>query len=231
MIKFKKTKQHIYVERPDPDTDIPSFQTAIFRYMFAKQFVKDKKVLDIGCGYGYGTMLLSEDAKEVIGTDISKDAIDQAKNKLNAGNKNVVFMVMDAENPQFPDGTFDVLVVYEMIEHVDNYKRCLGEMKRVLKPNGLLIISTPKKEDNFNGLPGNPYHKHVFTYSEFESILKDMFGEIEMFHQKSSDKAMESFHKGKPLKRKLAKFDIFNLHSFIPRKFYVFLRDCSKLVG
>ena len=50
-----------------------------------------------------------------------------------------------------------------------------------------------------------------------------MFGEIEMFHQKSSDKAMESFHKGKPLKRKLAKFDIFNLHSFIPRKFYVFL--------
>lgn len=88
----------------------------INRYNFAKELVKDMRVLDVACGEGYGSNMLAETAKEVIGVDISKEAIEQANEKYSK--ENLSFKVMDAEGLSFDDNYFDAIVSFETIEHL-----------------------------------------------------------------------------------------------------------------
>ena len=116
------------------------------RYIFASDLVKNKKVLDAACGTGYGTALLAQSAERVFGIDISKEAISYAESNYSA--KNVNFAVANIEKLPFESDFFDVVVSFETIEHVDTQKqeKFLSEVKRILKKDGIFIISTPNKE-------------------------------------------------------------------------------------
>ena len=150
----------------------------IVRYLFAKQFIKDKVVLDIASGVGYGTRILAENVKRIIGVDISKEAIEYAKR--NYACKNCEFLVGDAEKLNFEDKSFDVVVSFETIEHLKNYKKFLEEIRRTLKDNGLFIVSTPNKEIY---PPGNPFHIKEFSEKEFKTELQKLFKFISLEYQ------------------------------------------------
>src|SRR3989338_4180848 len=85
------------------------------RYMFASDYVKDRTVLDAGCGCGYGSAHLSQFARKVIGIDISKEAIDYCNSNYTGNNIN--FKQMSCYDLGFPQGSFDVVVSFEVIEH------------------------------------------------------------------------------------------------------------------
>ena len=147
------------------------------RYLYASNFVQNKTVLDIACGEGYGSNLLSKNAKEVVGVDISFQVIENAKKKYKT--KNLSFVHGSASKiPIKDDSKFDVIVSFETIEHIseDDQISFLSEVKRLLRPGGIFIVSTPNKLI-YSDIPNykNEYHVKEFYYNEFEEFLKRYF--------------------------------------------------------
>jgi len=148
------------------------------RYFFARKFVKNKTVLDVACGSGYGSFILSKYAKTIVGVDMSQDALKYAKKNYSA--KNLRFYQMDAKKLGYPDNFFDIVISFETIEHVRKYDLFLKEIKRVLKVGGTVIMSTP----NFGfPLPKNKFHISNFTKDEFISLFSKNFSNVEFFGQ------------------------------------------------
>lgn len=151
----------------------------IIRYELAKSFIKGKEVLDIACGTGYGSHILSKaGAKRVIGMDIDKKALRMARQKYLE--ENLEFKHGDAEKIGLEDDSADIITSFETIEHLDDPKQFLREIKRVLKDNGLLILSTPNREVSGQQ---NPYHVHEFEREELEKFLKHYFDHISVIEQ------------------------------------------------
>lgn len=155
------------------------------RYIFASKFVKNKVVLEIGLGAGDGSFyLLNKGAKKIIAIDVAEESVRYAKEKYSV--ENLDFMCMDGTDLDFPDNFFDIVVTFEVIEHIKDYKKFLYEIKRVLKPQGMLIISTPSKEiaSPFSSKPLNPYHIKEFSRREFYSLLGNFFINIKQYGQR-----------------------------------------------
>jgi 2-polyprenyl-3-methyl-5-hydroxy-6-metoxy-1,4-benzoquinol methylase len=142
------------------------------RYDFAKQFVKGKRVLDLGCGEGYGSRMLSEVAKSVVGVDISAEAVEHAKAAY--GSDGLAFQAGDAGKLPFSEGEFDAVVCFEVIEHIRNPELLLKEVARVLSGKGIFVASTPNGGVKVSSQP-NRYHVKEYTLREFEGMLADHF--------------------------------------------------------
>lgn len=154
------------------------------RYQFAAQMVKNKVVLDAACGEGYGSSLLAQEAASVIGLDLDEETLERARGKY--WSSKLSFLSGSVEKLPFEDKFFDVVVSYETIEHIDEemQKKFLTEIDRVLKPDGILIISTPNKTVYTDLVKGqNPFHKKEFYPSEFQQFLDQYFKETNMFCQ------------------------------------------------
>ncbi|MFA5032178.1 MAG: methyltransferase domain-containing protein [bacterium] len=180
-LKMESTGERLVPDNPERES---LFLEHITRYMFASQYVKDKIVFDAGCGCGYGSYhLLKSGAKKVTGIDISKETIEYCKS--NYENKNLEFKVMNAEKLSFPDKVFDVVVSFEVVEHLQNPEMYLSEIKRVLKTDGILIISTPNKKIYTDAVEDwkNPFHIHEYYIDEFDVFLKKYFSEITFWGQ------------------------------------------------
>ena len=132
---------------------------------------KDDLVLDIACGSGYGSKLIAEHCKTVVGVDVNSDVIDS--NKTNYYVNNLSFLVGDALKLKFDDNVFDKIVSMETIEHIRDDFKYLCEMYRILKPQGLFIVSTPQNKDGT--IPLNPWHIREYSLEKFRDILTDKF--------------------------------------------------------
>lgn len=154
------------------------------RYLAIKDLVKSKKVLDAASGSGYGTSLLAQNASYACGLDINPEAVTFAHKQHPL--TNLHFLRASVATLPLADHSFDVVVSFETIEHIDEklQKLFLEEIKRVLKPDGLLIISSPEKK-HYSDLPGyhNIYHTKEFYQDEFEAFLKGFFPNVVFFRQ------------------------------------------------
>ncbi len=158
-------------------------QEHLDRYLFVLQYVKGKRVLDVACGSGYGSQLLAKEAKSVVGVDISPYAIEYAQTHYPADN--LQYIQEDATKLPFEDDSFDVVVSFETIEHIEDYTTFLRECRRVLRQSGLFICSTPNSLiSSPNGNIINPYHVIEFSYEEFTDTLQDHFTSIQMQGQR-----------------------------------------------
>ena len=156
------------------------------RYLYATQFAKDKVVLDIACGEGYGSHLLSSLAKRVVGVDISEEAVKHARSKYIRDN--LSFLVGNMNKiPITENKMFDLVVCFETIEHVEEKVQhdFLQEIKRLLKPEGILIISTPDKLF-YSDIPKykNEFHIREFYHDEFKKLLAEYFKNVIILGQK-----------------------------------------------
>jgi len=154
----------------------------LHRYALAKEFVNGKKVLDIACGEGYGSNLLAETAEMVQAVDIDESIIAKAKNKY--ARKNLSFVAGSVQKIPFDAASFDVVASFETLEHISAHETMLTEIKRVLKPGGILLISTPDKK-SYSDKPGysNPYHQKELSEEEFKLLLKKYFRYHEFYRQ------------------------------------------------
>jgi ubiquinone/menaquinone biosynthesis C-methylase UbiE len=148
------------------------------RYLSAQDIVKGKVVLDIASGSGYGTQLLAKTAKKVYGVDVNEDAVEYARKNFAA--KNVEYEVGDGVRIPLPDNEVDVVVTFETIEHIPDYKQFLREVERVLKPDGLAIISTP---NDLEFAEGNHFHVHEFKEKELLSVIGKHFKNVKPYYQ------------------------------------------------
>jgi 2-polyprenyl-3-methyl-5-hydroxy-6-metoxy-1,4-benzoquinol methylase len=151
----------------------------IVRYLFAARFVLGKQVLDVGSGVGYGADLLrSAGAAEVVALDRSPEAVRYGKEHHSKSSP--AYVVGDAGSLPFHGNQFELIVSFETIEHVPDYQRFLAEVKRVLRADGLFIVSTPNRSVY---VKGNPFHTKEFALDEFEEALAHHFRYVRTFSQ------------------------------------------------
>jgi lipopolysaccharide biosynthesis protein/SAM-dependent methyltransferase len=171
----RASKVNITGERYTPQwagrTELEHFH----RYLFAAKYCTQKKVLDIASGEGYGCFLLSQAATEVFGVDVDAQTVQLAEQKYRRSN--LSFRVGECEHIPFEDDSFDVVVSFETLEHIGEKQQIqfLKEIKRVLKPQGLLVMSSPEKEVYSLNCPDNPYHAHEINRDEFKSLISEQF--------------------------------------------------------
>ncbi len=155
----------------------------VHRYVFARELVAGRCVLDAACGEGYGSALLAETASRVVGVDVSPQAIEHASERYRAAN--LEFHQADCLALPFPDDEFDCVVSFETLEHLENHEGLLTEFRRVLRPGGFLLISTPDKAI-YTDQQGNRNEFHVAELyrDEFEALLGRHFAAHRLWGQK-----------------------------------------------
>jgi GT2 family glycosyltransferase/ubiquinone/menaquinone biosynthesis C-methylase UbiE len=155
------------------------------RYAMCSELVRGKRVLDIACGEGYGSALLAQSAASVNGVDISDAAVTHARAAYESKMKNIRFSQGSADAIPFPDASFDIVVSYETLEHLLPQEEMFDEIKRVLIPNGVLIISTPEKTAYAEADGGhNEFHVKELSGGEFRALAKSRFKNVDMYGQR-----------------------------------------------
>ncbi len=154
------------------------------RYAIAHDLCKGKRTLDYGCGEGYGTAILAKNASSVIGVDVDAEAISHSKAAY-AHVQNASYQKLESSLLPFPDGHFEFITCFEVIEHVTNQEEILSELSRVLSPIGTLLISTPNKAEysDLNNY-SNEFHVKEFYIEEFRSFLKSDFAHVSFLGQR-----------------------------------------------
>ncbi len=148
------------------------------RYRWAGAWVEGMRVLDAGCGLGYGSAMLAERSPaSLVGLDLSAEALERARQELGEA---VQLVTGDIRELPFESDSFDLVVCFEVIEHVERQERALAELRRVLAPQGTLLISSPNREVY---TPGNPHHVHEYVPSEFRSTLEEQFEHVTLYRQ------------------------------------------------
>ena len=155
----------------------------LHRYAIAQKITKNKVVLDIASGEGYGSFLLSKDATKVYGVDIDEKSINHAKDKY-ITSKNIEFHIGSTDAIPLKDQSIDVVVSFETIEHHDRHDLMMKEITRVLKKDGVLIISSPEKSIYSERDPNNLYHIKELNLVELKDLLNNNFKNVILFNQR-----------------------------------------------
>lgn len=154
------------------------------RYGWVQSLCAGRDVLDIACGEGYGSALLADAAASVVGVDISNEAVEHARERY-AGKANVRFVQGSATAIPLDDASVDVAVSFETLEHLAQQEEMLGELRRVLKPSGVLVISSPNKKvysDERNYV--NEFHVKELYFDELDGLLRRFFPATNYFAQR-----------------------------------------------
>lgn len=158
----------------------------VHRYYEALKLINEEaSVLDLACGNGFGSFLLSQNTSgHVVGGDIDSETIKECKKLFK--NENLLYAVLDATSTSYPDDYFDAVVSFETIEHSTEYKKICSEFYRVLSKNGRLVLSTPNFPVNSpKKVIENPYHTQEFTLSELKNLLSSIpFRQVKFYGQK-----------------------------------------------
>jgi SAM-dependent methyltransferase len=174
LIEF--TGERVIPGQTDPDL----LNEHIARYRFAEALAGARSVLDAGCGVAYGSAILASRASVVYGLDNSGEALRQgAESGLPA---NVRLLEGDCAAFPLRDASTDLVVAFEVIEHLPDHRRLLAEARRVLRSDGQLIVSTPNRPyyEQSRSEP-NPFHVHEFDYEEFRAALEEFFPHTTIF--------------------------------------------------
>ena len=156
-----------------------TFWEHIARYQFAAKFVSNKSVLDIACGEGYGTFALScVSGSKLYGVDICPKTCLHARTKYGLDVR-----CGSAESIPIEDESIDVVVSFETIEHVNEPRRFMEEIHRIMKRDGVLLISSPNKDVYRKSCPSNEFHCSEMSYVEFVTLLKSSFSFVEVLVQ------------------------------------------------
>lgn len=170
-------------ERFTPECVREIWYEHVHRYVFARGLVEGLDVLDAACGEGYGSALLSTVAASVTGVDVSTEAIEHAKKRYSGDS--LVFRAADCLELPFDDHAFDCIVSFETLEHLEDHDGLMREFRRVLKPGGFLLVSSPDKAiytDRYKN--DNAFHLRELYRDQFEALLGDHFPAYRLLGQK-----------------------------------------------
>lgn len=171
------------LERLHPDSsDDAELAFHWHRYQAVAPALAGGDVLDVGTGGGYGAEVLAQSAHRVVAVDVDPSAVAQAEERYRKDN--LKFFTASALLLPFGDDTFDAVVAFELLEHLprEQHPIALAEWKRVLKPSGVVVLSTPD-HDRMREFPDNPYHLGELTEAELRGLLAQHFATVHLYYQ------------------------------------------------
>lgn len=137
-----------------------------------------RRVLDLGCGTGYGSAMVASRVGEVVGIDSSEEAVARAKARHRLDN--LEFLTMSATRLSFPDDSFDAAYSIHVTEHVEDVELHLSEVARVLRPGGWFVVATPNRLTYSPDGMHNAFHVREYDAGELEALLTSFFPEVEI---------------------------------------------------
>ena len=178
------TGERVIPGEVDPDL----WNEHVARYFFAARMARDRRVLDAGCGSGYGSAELAREARHVLGIDVAQEAIEYAQGHFQ--NPRIRFERASCLQIPASAGSFDLVVAFEIIEHLHDWRTFLAEVRRVLSPEGQFLVSTPNQryyaEARAERGP-NPFHAHEFGFAEFRDELAAVFPRVALYVENHTD--------------------------------------------
>jgi SAM-dependent methyltransferase len=181
-MKLEPTGERMVLEyyKSSPE-DFVIYLIHMASYRFAEQFTRGKRVLDFGCGSGYGSAQIAQTADQVMAVDVADDAVAHARERF--PRTNLEFRTIDplAALP-FADGSFDVILSFQVFEHVTDASHYLEEVRRVLAPGGQLVLITPDRSTRLLPFqrPWNRWHVREYGKRELHWLLAQHFEKVEV---------------------------------------------------
>ncbi|HEY9508146.1 MAG TPA: class I SAM-dependent methyltransferase [Gemmatimonadales bacterium] len=184
IVKTESTGERMIVDHYQSSAeDFVIYLMHVAAYRFAESFVRGRRVLDYGCGTGYGAASLAEVATEIVGVDVAAEAIAHARGHFQRAN--LRFQQVEAGRAlPFADGAFDTVLSFQVLEHLSSSTHYLSEVRRVLAPGGCLILVTPNRQERLLPMQ-KPWNRwHVLEYSErtLREALDRYFESVQIQH-------------------------------------------------
>lgn len=181
-MKLEPTGERMIVEHYKSSIeDYVIYLMHVATYRFAEPFARNKRVLDYGCGSGYGAAQMAKVASSVDAVDVADDAIAHAREQFPRAN--LRFHTIDPSAPlPFADESFDTVLSFQVFEHVTNVDHYLGEIRRVLIPGGTLVLVTPDRSARLLPLqrPWNRWHVREYSVRSLTSTMQRAFPDVQM---------------------------------------------------
>ena len=188
-------------------TDNFVFQRSLLAYHHAAGLVEGD-VLEIGTGMGYGVEVIASKATRYISVDKVLPANVQQL-------ENVEYYEMEVPPIEFENSSFDSVVSFQVIEHIENDIDFVREVSRVLRLGGKFVVSTPNAPMS---LTRNPWHVREYNADELRNLLECYFSSVEAYGVVGNEKVMAYFEKNRQSVRKITRFDFLDLQHRLPRK-------------
>lgn len=190
-------------------SDGPIHTRLLYAYEAAKNFTKGS-LLEVGCGEGRGIDMISESVASYTAIDKNKPLLNHLSEKYPS------YTFIHGNVPPFEaieSNSFDSVIAFQVIEHIKNDSLFLQEIHRVLKPGGVMVISTPNIEKT---LTRNPWHEREYTAQELENIVKKSFANVQCYGVTGTQKVWDYYQENKKSVDKITRWDVFNLQYRLP---------------
>ncbi|MFQ5479419.1 MAG: class I SAM-dependent methyltransferase [Candidatus Binatia bacterium] len=209
---------HFTGERPGWGRDFDYDESRhLAAYIYAATLAGGKRVLDAGCGEGFGTQTLVGTADSVTGVDYSAEAVAACKRKWNM--PGLEFFQLDLTSPGDFNDTFDLVLNFQVLEHIEDELPFLEGLRKRLAPGGVLMLTTPNRLKSFSE---NPYHVREYTAEELRVLLGKVFSRVTMLGTHGNARVME-FDRGREKSvRRILRLDPLGLRKLLPASFVNF---------
>ena len=219
------------IERIIPETcgQSPEKYLEYLRHFFAYNVVRtllseQSSVLEIGCGDGYGASYLSQYVQHITGLDIYENVIHHASQKYQS--ERCAFQVYDGLHIPYQSQMYDAAIAFQVIEHIRDDRYFLTELQRVIKPDGMCILTTP------NGMyrikqgakPWNRFHVREYYPNELERILKTLFADVRIWGIRGNEQIQQREKTRITRIQKWIALDPLNVRRLLPFSFEHFVR-------
>ncbi len=202
------------------DRERPSFEDAnnvtvkrcFYAYEFTIPYTQGKDVADVGCANGYGSVEMAKTAKTVLGLDYSEATV-SGNLETYRDIKNLSFRACRVPPLILEDNSVDLVTAFQFIEHIHLRLKFMQEVKRVLKPGGVFICTTPNAKMS---IARNPFHVHEYTFAEMKEEAGKVFDSFELKGLNGNEKVNKYYEDNQTWAKRILRFDPLGLHKLIP---------------
>jgi len=181
-------------------------------YEYARTLAPGKRVLDAGCGEGFNTQRLADVAGHLTGVDYSADAIVFCKKTWRGAN--LRFEHVDLSRPEGFDDTFDLVLNFQVLEHIEDDRAFLRALRARLAPGGVLLLTTPNRLMSFSE---NPYHVREYTAEELRRLLQGVFGSVTLRGMRGNAKVVAFDEARRRSVQRILRLDPLGIRNMLPQ--------------